>query len=162
LFVNENRIYGLETKNLAVSGEFLFKSRESHINYYIGIGLKLGFGIRNTLYSTGYPTLSEILYNAENGQHYSTNQVYSYPTSFYDEPQLQQYYGNNYSCKKLYYFTPYIPFGFKFHLSQADNILGHFLLDFRGSFGAEVQIMKRNTLMIRQILGGSIGLQYSL
>lgn len=161
LHVSDYSVYGLYTKNLAFSGEYLFKSNESCVDYYVGIGLKFGFGIRNTLYSSGSPNLSEVLYNPKNGQHYSTNEVYNYPISFYDEPQLQ-YSGNYYSCKKLYYFTPYIPFGFKVHMSQAENILGHFLLDFRGSVGLEAQMMKGDTLMIRQILGGSIGLQYSL
>lgn len=161
LIVTDDRTFGLNTKNLFISFDYLFKTKSSCLTYYAGIGLNLGLSLKNTMYSRGMPVISETLYNPASGQHYSSSEVESYPTWFFDQPQWQQ--GENYYIsKQIFYFTPYIPFGILLPLSQAENVLSRFSIDIRACVGIEIQMMKRNTLMIRQFLNGNLGLKYTI
>jgi hypothetical protein len=161
LRVDDDRIFELKTKNLQLSIEYLFKTKSTYLNYYVGLGLSFGTSIKNTMYSQGMPMLNEVLYNPSSGQHYTTSEVVSYPSWFYEQKQLQ-YSGDYYWSKQIYYFTPYLPFGMNIPLSQTVKGLSHFSIDIRGSLGLEVQMMKLNTTMIRQIISGNIGLKYTL
>lgn len=151
--------YNLSTTSLFISTEYLFKTQGSCVQFFIGGGVKIGYSISEKL-ERYTAKESYLIINDPVSQ-----LTFFTPFTFY-EP-LNPYWEDQYEyellyTKKIFYFEPYIPFGWNIAFSQKENWLNHIALNVRACAGIEVQTLKRSTLFTRAYVSAGVGLRYTI